>query len=193
MTHELPLLPYARDSLAPFISVETIDYHYGKHHQAYVANLNKLLPGSEFAHSSLEDIVRGASGPIYNNGAQVYNHTFYWHCLKPAGGGAPQGAVGEALAEAFGSFEDFREEFSAKAATLFGSGWVWLVKSENHHLEIIQSANAGNPLRDGLTPVLTCDVWEHAYYIDYRNARPRYLEAFWSLVNWDFVAESLTA
>lgn len=193
MTHELPRLPYAPDALAPSISAETVNFHYGKHHQAYVTNLNKLLPGSEFVNSSLEDIIRGATGGILNNGAQVFNHSFYWQCLKPGGGGTPQGAVAEALSGAFGSFDDFRAEFTAKASSLFGSGWVWLVKSGDGKLEIIQSQNAGNPLRDGRTPVLTCDVWEHAYYIDYRNARPRYVEAYWSLVNWDFVAEKLTA
>jgi Fe-Mn family superoxide dismutase len=192
MIHELPELPFGKDALAPHISAETLDFHHGKHHQTYVTNLNKLIKGTEFEDVSLEDIVRKADGGVFNNGAQVFNHTFYWNCLKPGGGGAPTGAVADAISGAFGSFDAFKEEFSAKAATLFGSGWAWLVKDDGKLL-IVQGSNASSPLRDGHTPVLTCDVWEHAYYIDYRNARPKYIEAFWNLVNWDFVAQNLTS
>ncbi|MBD3258292.1 superoxide dismutase [Fe] [candidate division GN15 bacterium] len=193
MTHELPDLPFGKDALAPHISPETLEYHYGKHHQTYVTNLNKLIPGTEFENAGLEDIIRKADGGIYNNAAQVFNHTFFWNCLSPNGGGAPHGAVADALKQDFGSFDSFKEEFTTKAATLFGSGWAWLAKAADGKLEVIQGPNAANPLRDGKTPILTCDVWEHAYYIDYRNARPKFLEAFWNLVNWDFVAENLTA
>jgi Fe-Mn family superoxide dismutase len=176
MEHKLPQLPYARDALAPHISAETIDYHYGKHHQAYVDNLNKLIPGTEFENMSLEDIIRKASGGIYNNAAQVWNHTLYWNCLSPRGGGEPTGNLAEAINKSFGSFAAFKEQFTKATATQFGSGWAWLVR---------------NALQEGKTPLLTCDVWEHAYYIDYRNARPKYIENFWSLVNWDFVAGNL--
>jgi len=191
MVHTLPNLPYAKDALAPYISAETIDFHYGKHHQAYVTNLNNLIPGTPFETATLEEIVRKAEGGIFNNGAQVFNHTFYWHCLKPGGGGAPHGAVGDALKGAFGSFDKFKEEFTKAGATLFGSGWVWLVKKSSGSLDIVQGRNAECPLRDGHKPILTCDVWEHAYYIDYRNARPKYLEAFWQLVNWEFANKNL--
>lgn len=191
MAHSLPELPYAMDALAPTISKETLEYHYGKHHQAYVNNLNKLIEGSEHADASLEDIVRRAEGGVFNNAAQIWNHTFYWNCLSPQGGGDPTGSVADALTSAFGSVQAFREAFSTKAATLFGSGWAFLVKNEDGSLEIGQYANAGCPLKDGKTALLTCDVWEHAYYVDYRNARPNYIEAFWKLVNWDFVAKNL--
>ena len=188
MTHELPKLPYAWDALEPYISKATIEYHYGKHHQAYVNNLNKLVAGTEFENASLEDIIRKASGGIFNNGAQVWNHTFYWNCLKPQGGGEPSGAIAEAIVKNFGSFSDFRDKFSTAAATLFGSGWAWLVKKENGTLEIVQESNAGNPLKGGAKPILTCDVWEHAYYIDKRNARPDDIADFWKLVDWNAVA-----
>ncbi len=190
MSHTLPNLPYAKDALKPYISEETLEYHYGKHHQAYVTNLNKLIEGTEFADASLEEIIKKASGGIFNNGAQVFNHTFYWNCLKPGGGGEPTGVVADAINKTFGSFDKFKEEFTKAGATLFGSGWVWLVESGGK-LEIIQGSNAANPIRDGKKVLLTCDVWEHAYYVDYRNARPKYLEAFWNLVNWDFVAKNL--
>jgi len=187
MTHELPALPYAKDALAPHISEETLEYHYGKHHQTYVTNLNNLIPGTKFEDSTLEDIVRSASGPVFNNAAQIWNHTFYWNCLSPAGGGEPVGTLAEVINAAFGSFATFKEEFTKTAVGTFGSGWGWLVKNADGTLAIVSTSNAGNPLTAGQTPLLTCDVWEHAYYIDYRNARPKYLEAFWNLVNWQFV------
>ncbi len=190
MQHELPPLPYAKDALAPHISAETLDYHYGKHHQTYVTNLNKLVPGTEFENMGLEDIIRKASGGIFNNAAQVWNHTFYWNCLSPNGGGEPSGALAEAINQAFGSFDAFKEKFSTSAATNFGSGWTWLVKSADGGVEIMNTSNAGTPMTEGKTALLTCDVWEHAYYIDYRNARPKYVEAFWNLVNWDFVSSN---
>ena len=190
--HTLPPLPYAKDALSPTISAETLEYHYGKHHQAYVDNLNKLVPGTEFETLPLEEIVRKAQpGAIFNNAAQVWNHSFYWNCLKPKGGGEPTGALAAAIVKGFGNFAAFKQQFSQAAATQFGSGWAWLVKKKDGTLAIVQTGNAGNPMTSGDTPVLTCDVWEHAYYIDYRNARPKYVEAFWSLVNWDFVASKL--
>ena len=190
MVHELPALPYAKNALEPHISAETIEYHYGKHHQTYVNNLNNLVKGTEFESMSLEDIIKKSSGGIFNNSAQVWNHTFYWNCLSPDGGGAPSGALAEAINKAFGSFDAFKEKFSTSAATNFGSGWTWLVKSADGGLEIVNTSNAGTPLTDGKTPLLTCDVWEHAYYIDYRNARPKYVEHFWNLVNWNFAASN---
>ena len=191
MKHELPPLPYAQDALQPTISTETLEYHYGKHHQAYVTNLNNLIEGTEFADLSLEDIIRKASGGIFNNAAQVWNHTFYWNSLSPQGGGNPEGALAEQINNTFGSIDAFKEQFSKAGATQFGSGWVWLVKKPDNSLAIYSTANADNPLTQGDTPLLTCDVWEHAYYIDYRNARPKYLEAFWNLVNWEFAASNL--
>ena len=192
MKHELPELPYARNALEPYISAETLDYHYGKHHQAYVNKLNDLIPGTEFENLALEDIIRKASGVLFNQAAQVWNHTFYWNCLSPNGGGAPKGAVSDAIHQSFGSFENFKKEFSDKTAANFGSGWGWLVKKSDGSLAVAETGNAGNPLTEaGVTPLLTCDVWEHAYYIDYRNARPKYIEAFWNLVNWDFVGKQL--
>ena len=191
MEHQLPPLPYARDALAPTISAETIDYHYGKHHQAYVTNLNNLIPGTEYENSSLEEIIKKASGGIYNNAAQVWNHTLYWNCLSPNGGGEPSGELAEAINKAFGTLADFKEQFTKAAVTQFGSGWAWLVKNADGSLAIEATGNAGNPMQQGKTPLLTCDVWEHAYYIDYRNARPKYVEAFWNLVNWDYVAKNL--
>ncbi len=193
MAHELPKLPYALDALQPHISRETLEFHYGKHHKAYVDKLNTLIPGTEFEKASLEDIVRGASGSMLNQAAQIWNHTFYWHCLSPNGGGEPGGSLGKAINDAFGSFAAFQQQFSDKAATLFGSGWAWLVKQPDGKLAIAQTSNADTPLTGANTPLLTCDVWEHAYYIDYRNARPKYVEAFWNLVNWDFVQQNLEA
>ena len=193
MTFELPALPYANDALAPHISAETIEYHYGKHHQTYVTNLNNLVPGTEFEGLSLEDIVKKSSGGIFNNAAQVWNHTFYWNCLSPNGGGAPTGGLANAIDRTFGSFEEFKEAFTKCAVTTFGSGWAWLVKNANGSLELVSTSNAGCPLTAGQTPILTCDVWEHAYYIDFRNARPKYLEAFWSLVNWEFASANYEA
>ncbi|MFQ6607729.1 MAG: superoxide dismutase [Fidelibacterota bacterium] len=191
MIHELPELPYEKEALAPHISAETLDYHHGKHHNAYVQNLNNLIEGTEFADMVLDDIVTGASGGIFNNAAQHWNHSFYWNCLSPNGGGEPTGALAAAIKGAFSSFDEFKDLFSQTAITTFGSGWGWLVKNENGGLEVVSTANAGNPLTSGNTPLLTCDVWEHAYYIDYRNARPKYVAAFWNLVNWEFVEENL--
>lgn len=191
MTHSLPPLPYPKDALAPVISAETIEFHYGKHHQTYVDNLNKLIVGTEFANATLDQIVRKAQGPIFNNAAQVWNHTFYWNGLSPKGGGEPAGQLAAAIAKAFGSFPAFQQQFTQAAVTLFGSGWAWLVKKTDGDLAIVQTGNAGNPITAGDIPLLTCDVWEHAYYIDYRNARAKYVEAFWKLVNWDTVGRTL--
>ncbi|MDD4541661.1 MAG: superoxide dismutase [Eubacteriales bacterium] len=190
MEHKLPELPFAQNALEPVISEETLEYHYGKHHQAYVTNLNKQIAGTEFEDMSLEDIIKKSSGGIFNNAAQVWNHTFYWNCLAPDAGGKPGGELAAAIDEAFGSFDEFKEKFSATAAGTFGSGWAWLVKGADGKLETVSTSNAGTPMTDGKTALLTCDVWEHAYYIDYRNARPKYIEKFWDLVNWDFVAEN---
>lgn len=191
MEHKLPPLPYDKNALEPRISAETLEFHYGKHHATYVNNLNKLIAGTEFENMSLEDIVRNASGGIFNNAAQVWNHTFYWHCLSPQGGGEPEGALGEAITAAFGSFSKFQDQFSNAAATNFGSGWTWLVKNPDGQLEIMNTSNAGTPMTEGKKALLTIDVWEHAYYIDYRNARPKYIEAFWDLVNWNHAAREL--
>jgi len=191
MKHELPDLPFAKDALEPHISAETLEYHHGKHHQAYVNNLNNLITGTDFEEMTLEEIIKKATGGLFNNAAQVFNHTFYWNGLKKNGGGEPGGELLKAITAAFGSFEKFKEQFTKTAGGHFGSGWAWLVKKPDGSLSIESTANADNPLRDGKKPLLTCDVWEHAYYIDYRNARPKYIEAFWSLVNWDFVATNL--
>ncbi len=192
MAFILPPLPYPREALAPNISAETIDFHYGKHHQAYLTNLNNLTVGTPWEGKALEEIVLGAKDALFNNAAQVWNHTFYWNGLKPGGGGTPTGVVADAIAGAFGGFDAFKEQLTKAAVGHFGSGWAWLVLAGGK-LAIESTANAGCPLREGKTPLLTCDVWEHAYYIDYRNARPKYVEAFWGLVNWDFVAANLTA
>jgi Fe-Mn family superoxide dismutase len=191
MIFELPKLPYSMDALEPHLSSEALEFHYGKHHAAYVNNLNKLVPGTEFAEASLEAIIRKSSGAIFNNAAQIWNHSFYWHCLSPKGGGAPTGKLADKLVQSFGSVEKFKELFSDAALTLFGSGWAFLVQNRDGTLEINKEGNAGNPLTKDQIPLLTCDVWEHAYYIDYRNARAKYIEAFWSLVNWTFVTENL--
>ena len=193
MAHELPPLPYPRDALQPHISAETIDYHYGKHHQAYVTNLNNLIKGTEFENMSLEDIIKKSSGGIFNNAAQVWNHTFYWHCLKPNGGGEPTGALADAIKAKWGSIAAFKEEFGKTAVTTFGSGWAWLVKNADGSLALVSTGNAATPMTSGQKALLTCDVWEHAYYIDYRNLRPKYVEMFWNLVNWDFVAQNYAA
>ncbi len=192
MEHKLPELPYAMDALAPHISAETLEFHYGKHHATYVANLNKLIGGTEFSDLSLDDIVKKApAGGIFNNAAQIWNHTFYWNSLTPSGGGEPTGALADAIGSAFGDFGSFKEKFSTSAATNFGSGWTWLVKKSDGGVDIVNTSNAGTPLTDaGVTPLFTIDVWEHAYYIDYRNARPKYIEAFWEIVNWDFAAKN---
>ncbi len=191
MPFTLPELPYAWDALAPHISKETLEYHYGKHHNAYVTNLNNLTDGKPENNKSLETLIKTAKGPIFNNAAQVWNHTFYWNCLKPQGGGLPEGALLEAINASFESFEEFKTLFTKMAIGLFGSGWVWLVKDEDGTLGIEAMSNAGNPFTNGQTPLLTCDVWEHAYYIDYRNARAKYVETFWNLVNWEFAAKNL--
>lgn len=192
MTFTLPTLPYAMNALAPLISQETLEYHYGKHHNAYVTNLNKLVPGTEYENLSLEEIIMKAQGGIFNNAAQVWNHTFYWHCLSPNGGGEPTGKLAEALNKYFGSFAAFKEQFTQAAIATFGSGWAWLVLDKDGSLKITSTSNAGTPMTSGQKALLTCDVWEHAYYIDYRNARPNYIEAFWKLVNWDFVSSNLS-
>ncbi len=191
MTYELPKLPYAMDALEPYLSKETLDYHYSKHHATYVNNLNKLVPGSAYDGFSLEELVMKAEGGIFNNAAQVWNHTFYWNCLCPNGGGEPSGALADAINDAFGSFAEFKTAFSASATTLFGSGWAWLVKNPSGKLEIIQESNAGNPMTKGYVPLLTFDVWEHAYYVDKRNRRPAYIEDLWNLVDWKAVAARL--
>ena len=193
MEHTLPPLPYAKDALAPTISAETIDYHYGKHHQAYVTNLNNLNKGTEFENLSLEEIILKSSGGIFNNTAQVWNHTFYWNCLKPNGGAAPSGALATAIEKAFGSFEEFKKQFSQKAITTFGSGWAWLVQKADGSVALESTSNAGTPMTSGQTALFTIDVWEHAYYVDYRNARPKYVEEYWNIVNWDFVAGNFKA
>ncbi|WP_131782076.1 superoxide dismutase [Legionella gresilensis] len=193
MAFTLPPLPYAMDALAPHISKETLEYHYGKHHNTYVTNLNKLITNTEFENSNLEDIIKNSKGGIFNNAAQVWNHTFYWNCLSPNGGGEPQGELANAITEAFGSFDEFKEKFTQTAITTFGSGWAWLVQDKEGALQIISTSNADTPMTKGQKALLTCDVWEHAYYIDYRNARPDYVKAFWSLVNWDFVSNNLAS
>ncbi len=191
MPFTLPELPFPMDGLEPYISKHTLEYHYGKHHQAYVNNLNNLVPGTAFENASLEEIIGKAEGGIFNNAAQVWNHTFYWNCLSPDGGGEPTGQLAENIDEFFGSLEGFKEQFSKAAATLFGSGWAWLVKDAYGNLDIVQTSNADCPLRNGLTPLLTCDVWEHAYYLDKQNARPAYIADFWNLVDWKAVAGRL--
>lgn len=190
MEHKLPELPWAQDALEPHISKETIEYHYGKHHNAYVTKLNGALPGSKFENSSLEEIIMQAEGGMFNNAAQVWNHTFYWNCLAPGKGGAATGAVADKINAKWGSFDKFKEEFTNAAATNFGSGWTWLVDNKGE-LEIFNTDDADTPMKHDRKALMTIDVWEHAYYVDYRNARPKYIEAFWSLVNWDFVNSNL--
>ena len=191
MAIELPPLPYEKNALEPHISAETLEYHYGKHHKAYVDNLNKMIEGTEFADMPLEDIIRKSQGGMFNNAAQVWNHTFYWNCLKPGGGGEPGGKLGDAINKAFGDFAKFKAQFSETAVKTFGSGWAWLVQRPDGALAIASTSNANNPLTGEDTALMTCDVWEHAYYVDYRNARPKYVESFWNLVNWDFVASNM--
>ncbi len=187
MSFQLPNLPYEMDALEPYISKETLEYHYGKHHKTYVDNLNKLVEGTDVAKKTLEEIIKSSTGGIFNNAAQVWNHTFYWHCMKPHASQEPTGALAKALNHAFGSLAEFKEQFSKVAATTFGSGWAWLVKTKEGKLEIVSTSNAANPMTENKKPLLTCDVWEHAYYIDYRNARLKYIENFWHLINWEFV------
>ncbi|NOY36984.1 MAG: superoxide dismutase [Chlorobi bacterium] len=189
MSFSLPQLRFAADALDPHISQRTIEFHYGKHHQAYVNNLNGLLPGSGFENASLEEIITNASGPVFNNAAQIWNHTFYFEAFDPAGRKSPEGPLAGAIDRDFGDFAAFKDAFTKAAATLFGSGWAWLAKNDQGKLHILQESNAGNPLTQGMTPLLTCDVWEHAYYLDYQNRRPDYIAAFWNLVDWSVVEE----
>jgi Fe-Mn family superoxide dismutase len=189
MAFTLPALPYEKNALEPHISAETLEFHYGKHHQTYVTNLNNLVGGTEHEGKTLEEIVMSSSGGVFNNAAQVWNHTFYWNCMGPNGGGEPSRALGEAINSAFGSFASFKEQFSKSAAGNFGSGWTWLVQNEDGSLAITNTSNAGVPMTSGQKALLTIDVWEHAYYIDKRNARPAYIESWWNVVNWDYVAE----
>ncbi len=191
MAIELPPLPYPKEALNPHISTETLEFHYGKHHAGYVKKLNAAIENTENAEKSLEEIIKTSEGGIFNNAAQIWNHTFYWNSMSPEGGGEPKGAIAGAIDKSFGSFSEFKEKFTAFASTLFGSGWTWLVKNSDGSLGIEQSFNAGCPLTGGRKPLLTCDVWEHAYYIDYRNVRPDYIKAFWSLVNWEFANRNL--
>lgn len=191
MAFQLPELPYSKDALAPHISAETLEYHYGKHHAGYVTKLNAAVEGTEYAEMTLEEIIKKAKGGLFNNAAQVWNHTFYWNSLSPNGGGEPTGDLSKTITDSFGSFSAFKEQFSTAAAGQFGSGWAWLVKDASDKLAITTSANAETLVTENVTPLLTCDVWEHAYYIDYRNARPKYIESFWNLVNWDFVDANL--
>lgn len=190
MSHTLPDLPYAADALDPWISAEAFSYHHGKHHNAYVTNLNKLIEGTAYESMSLEEIIRESEGGLFNNAAQHFNHSFFWKCLRPAGGDGPSGDLADAINKSFGSLENFQKEFTTAAATLFGSGWAFLVQKPDGSLAITKEPNAGCPIASGDTPLLTCDVWEHAYYIDHRNARPKFLEGFWNHVNWDFVADN---
>jgi Fe-Mn family superoxide dismutase len=190
MEHTLPPLPYATDALQPHVSKETLEFHHGKHHQAYVTNLNNLIKGTEFENLSLVDIVRKSSGGVFNNAAQVWNHTFYWNSMKPNGGGEPTGALADAIAKKWGSFAAFKEAFTKSAIGNFGSSWTWLVKKADGSLDIVNTSNAATPITGTDVPLLTCDLWEHAYYIDYRNRRPDYLGGWWNLVNWDFAAKN---
>ncbi|MDX1303761.1 superoxide dismutase [Fe] [Photobacterium sp.] len=194
MAFELPALPYAINALEPHISQETLEYHHGKHHNTYVVKLNGLIEGTDLEAKSLEEIIKTSTGGVFNNAAQIWNHTFYWHCLSPDAGGEPTGEVADAIAKAFGSFDEFKAKFTDSAINNFGSSWTWLVKKADGSLDIVNTSNAGTPLtEEGVTPLLTVDLWEHAYYIDYRNLRPSYMNAFWALVNWDFVAKNLAA
>ncbi len=192
MTFKLPELPYAMNGLEPHISEETLEYHYGKHHRAYVNKLNDLVAGTEYENASLEEIIMKADGGIFNNAAQIWNHTFYWHSMSPTGGGEPYDDLAAAVDEAFGSLDKFKEIFTTSALTRFGSGWAWLVKNSDGKLEVLSTGNADNPMTDGKTPILTCDVWEHAYYIDTRNDRGKYVSNFWKLVNWDFAVKNFS-
>lgn len=193
MAFELPKLPYEKTALQPHISAETLEYHYGKHHQAYVTKLNELTKGTKFENATLEEVIKNSEGTLFNQAAQVWNHTFYWNCLSPNGGGEPKGELADQITKTWGSFQKFKDEFTATSVGTFGSGWGWLVKDTSGTLKIISTKDAQLPMTQNLTALLTCDVWEHAYYVDYRNARPKYVEAFWNLVNWDFVAKNLKA
>lgn len=188
----LSQLPYTMDALEPHISRETLEFHYGKHHQGYVNKLNELVQGKPESKMTLEEIILSSSGAVFNSAAQIWNHEFYWNCLSPIGGGTPKGIVAEAIQRNFGSYESFRQKFTDSSVSLFGSGWTWLIQTKDGRLEIVQTKDAANPMVEGKKPLLTCDVWEHAYYIDYRNARAKYVEAFWSLINWQFVENRLS-
>lgn len=187
MEHVLPPLPYPRNALEPHMSNETLDFHYGKHHQAYVNKLNELIKGTKYENMSLEEIILSSEGPLFNNAAQVWNHTFFWNCLAPKAGGNPTGNIAKKIDEKWGSFDKFKEEFAKMAVANFGSGWTWLVQNKQNELEIVNTSNAQTPKTQGLKALMTLDVWEHAYYIDYRNARPDFIKGFWNLVNWEFV------
>lgn len=194
MAFELPALPYEKNALEPHISAETLDFHHGKHHATYVAKLNGLVEGTELESKSLEEIIKSSDGGVFNNAAQIWNHTFYWHSLSPNGGGEPTGALADAINSKWGSFADFKAAFNDKAVNNFGSSWTWLVKTADGSLDIVNTSNAATPItEDGVTPLLTVDLWEHAYYIDYRNVRPKYLEGFWALANWGFASENFAA
>lgn len=192
MTFTLPELPYKKDALIPHMSLETLEFHYGKHHNAYVVNLNNLIKDSAHQNKSLEEIIRSSEGPVFNNAAQIWNHTFFWHSLSPNGGGAPKGAVLDLINAGWGDFETFKAEFTKSAISNFGAGWTWLVKNKDGKLAIINTSNAQTPITTDLIPILTVDIWEHAYYIDYRNERPKFINAFWALVNWDFANTNLS-
>ncbi|MBN1116742.1 MAG: superoxide dismutase [Bacteroidales bacterium] len=189
MAFEIPKLPYEPEALDPVINKQTMEFHYGKHHQAYVNNLNNLIKGTKWENASLEEIIKGSDGGIFNNAAQVWNHTFYFMSFKSNGGGEPAGALADAINKKYGSFAEFKEQFSKAAVTLFGSGWAWLVKKDDASLEIFQKSNAGTPLTEGCTPILTCDVWEHAYYLAYQNRRPDYVKDFWSILDWEVIGK----
>ncbi len=191
MEHTLPPLPYAKDALQPHISAETLEYHHGKHHQTYVTNLNNLIKGTEYENMPLEEIIKKSSGGLFNNSAQVWNHTFFWNCMTPNGSGAPTGKVADAINAKWGSFDKFKEEFNKAALGNFGSGWTWLVQKPDGSVDIVNTSNAGTPLTTADKALLTADVWEHAYYIDYRNARAKFLEAFWNVANWDFANQNM--
>lgn len=191
MAFELPELPFAKDALDPHISARTLDFHHGKHHNAYVTKLNAMTEGTDKASKSLEDLIKSETGGLFNQAAQTWNHTFYWHSLSPSGGGEPTGPIADAIKSDLGGFAAFKEKFSAEAAGHFGSGWAWLVRNQSGKLEVVSTHDAGNPMTDGHTPILTCDVWEHAYYLDYQNARPKYIDAWWNLVNWEFANQNL--
>lgn len=194
MAFELPALPYEKTALEPHISAETLDFHYGKHHATYVTKLNGLIEGTDLASKSLEEIVKTSDGGVFNNAAQIWNHTFYWNSLSPNGGGEPEGALADAISAKWGSFADFKAAFNDKAVNNFGSSWTWLVKTADGSLDIVNTSNAGTPItEEGLRPLMTVDLWEHAYYIDYRNVRPNYLEGFWALVNWQFASDNFAS
>ncbi len=193
MAFELPALPYEKNALEPHISAETLEFHHGKHHQTYVTKLNGLIEGTDFEGKSLEYIVKSSDGGVFNNAAQVWNHTFYWNSLSPNAGGEPTGELADAINAKWGSFAEFKAAFNDKAVNNFGSSWTWLVKTADGQLDIVNTSNAATPITDGHTPLLTVDLWEHAYYIDYRNVRPNYLEGFWALANWSFASENFAA